>query len=166
VIDAAGVLAAVLATAPTAGVAVGAALETGDRTVVTTVLGVALVALVALVVAAPSLHTRTRRVTADRPAAVGLAGLVVATSVAGRPPLAVILAGGLAVVGWLLLARRPSVPPPPRTAVSRAGVTVGAAGVGTASAAAAVRLLPRPDPGLGGLVLLAGVAVLGVAIVR
>jgi hypothetical protein len=154
---------ALVAAVPGAGVAVGAALETGHPTVVTALVGATFLALFGAGAAAPTLSPRARRLLDGRAAEVAAAGLLVA--VATTPPRghAVAVGGGVAVLAWLLVADRPRITPP-RTRLERTGWVTIAAAAGTLFAVRGVGLLPHPEPGLGGLLLLAGVAVLGVAI--
>jgi len=78
----------------------------------------------------------------------------------------VVVVGGVAVLAWLLLADRAHLAPPPRTDLARTGMVALAATVGTVFAAGAYRAVPPLESSLGGLLLLSGVTVLGVAIAR
>jgi hypothetical protein len=155
---------ALVAAVPGAAVVVGAAIETGRPPVVAALAGMTFVAVVGAAGAAPTLWPRGRRLLEGRAAEVAVAGLLVA--VATKPPgrYEVAVAGGVSVVAWLYVVDRPRLPPPPRTVLERTGQVTIAAAAGALFAARGVQLFPRPDPGLGGLLLLAGVTLMGVAI--
>jgi len=156
---------ALVAAVPGAAVVVGATFETGRPTVVAALVGMTFVALVGAGAAAPTLWPRGRRLLDERAAEVAAAGLLFA--VGTKPPrgYAVAVAGGVAVVAWLYVADRPQLPPP-RTVLERTGQVTLAAAAGALFAVRGVRLLPQPDPGLGGLLLFAGVTVMCVAIAK
>jgi hypothetical protein len=157
---------ALVAAVPGAAVVVGATFETGRPRVVAALVGMTFVALVGAGAAAPTLWPRGRRLLDERAAEVAAAGLLFA--VGTKPPrgYAVAVAGGVAVVAWLYVADRPQLPPPPRTVLERTGQVTLAAAAGALFAVRGVRLLPQPDPGLGGLLLFAGATVMCVAIAK
>ena len=149
---------AFVAAVPGGAVAVG--------TVVAALVGLTVVSVLRTCAAAPTLSPRVRRLLEGRAAEVAGAGLLFAAG--SKPPRGhgVVVVGGVAVLAWLLLADRAHLAPPPRTELARTGTVALAAAVGTVFAARAYRVVPRLESSLGGLLLLAGVTVLGVAIVR
>lgn len=155
---------AALATLPPVAGAYGAVLETGTPATATAFLVALSVAGLAFAATLPARAPLLGEVTAGRPAGVGAACLLVAVALAGLGPVGTATAGGLAVLSWALLADEPAVAPPPRTALSRAGVATLAVGGGTVLAVGLVWVAPRAEPGVGGALLLAGVAVLGLAV--
>jgi hypothetical protein len=153
---------AFVAAVPGGAVAVGATVGT----VVAALVGLTVVAVLGTCAAAPTLSPRVRRLLEGRAAEVAGAGLLLAAGT--KPPRGhgVVVVGGVAVLAWLLLADRAHLAPPPRTDLARTGTVALAAAVGTVFAARAYRVVPRLESSLGGLLLLAGVTVLGVAIAR
>lgn len=164
VVDAGPFLAAAVATVPPVAEAYGAVVETAaSATAVAFLAALACVAL-AFAVTLPSRTPLVRSLVAGRPAGVGACGLLVAVALSGVSQTATVLAGGLAVFAWALLAPAPTLSPPPRTVLSRAGTTALAVAAGGVVATWLVGVVPRTDPGVGSVLLLAGVAVLGLAI--
>lgn len=157
-------VAAVLAALPPAAGTFGAVVETAAPSTAAAFLAALSVSGLAFAVALPARAPLVRELTAGRPAGVGAGCLLGAVAVAGLGAGATALAGGLAVLSWVLLAEEPAVAPPPRTVLSRAGVATLAVGCGTLVAVPLVGLAPRTDPGVGAALLLVGVAVLGAAI--
>lgn len=157
---------AVFAVAPPLASPVGAVVETTGPVQAGRLAAFGAVAALATLATVLARAPGLGRATAGRPAGVGAGALLVAVAVAEVPPTTAVVAGGLAVLSWLLSREGPDIEPPPRTLVTRAGTVTVAAGVGAAAAAWLVGVVPRADPGVGGLLLLAGVATLGVAMAR
>jgi hypothetical protein len=156
-------VAAVLAVVPPLSKAFGAVLETADPGVASAFLAAASIALLVLAATLSARAPVVGGLTRDRAAGVGAGCLLVAVALAGASTWATVAAGGLAILAGVLLAAEPPVAPPPRTALSRAGVATLAVGAGTLLAGSLVGLVPRTEPGVGGVLLLAGVAALGLA---
>lgn len=157
-------VAAALAAVPPAAEPFGAVVETAPASTASAFLAALSVSGLALAAALPARAPLVRGLTAGRPAGVGAGWLLGAVAVGGLEATATALAGGLAVLSWVLLAEEPAVAPPPRTHLSRAGVATLAVGCGTLVAVPLAGLAPRTEPGVGAALLLVGVAVLGAAI--
>ena len=157
---------AFVAAVPGGAVAVGVTVGTGRAIIVAALVGLTVVAVLGTCAAAPTLSPRVRRLLEGRAAEVAGAGLLLAAGT--KPPRGhgVVVIGGVAVLAWLLLADRAHLAPPPRTGLLRTGQVTLAAAAGTVFAAGALRVVPRLESSLGGLLLLAGVTVLGVAIAK
>ena len=151
---------AFVAAVPGGAVAVGATVGTAALVALT------VVAVLGTCAAAPTLSPRFGRLLEGRAPEVAGAGLLFAAG--SKPPRGhgVVVVGGVGVLAWLLLADRAHLAPPSRTALARTGTVALAAAAGTVFAARALRVVPRLESSLGGLLLLAGVTVLGVAIAR
>lgn len=157
-------VAAALAALPPAADPFGAVVETVAPSTAAAFLAALSVSGLAFAAALLARAPLARELTAGRPAGVGAGCLLVAVALAGVSAGATALAGGLAVLSWVLLAAEPTVAPPPRTALSRTGVATLAVGFGAVAAVPLVGLAPRTEPGVGTALLLVGVAVLGAAI--
>lgn len=144
----------------------GAIVDTADRPDAAAFLVALTVAALAFAVALPARAPGVRRLTAGRPAGVGVACLLVAVALSGLPTGPTVVAGSFAVLAWALLTSGAAVEPPPRTALTRAVVATGTVVVGSLVAMVLVDVVPRSDPGLGGALLLTGVAILALAIRR
>lgn len=155
---------AALATVPPAAGAFGAVVETAAPSTATAFLAALSVTGLAFVATLPARAPILAHFTAGRPAGVGAGCLLAGVALAGASPAATAGGGAAAVLAWVLLRPGPAVPPPPRTALARAGTATLVVGAGGVLAVLLVGVLPRTDPGVGGVLLLVGVAVLGVAI--
>lgn len=154
---------AALAAVPPVAEAFGAVVETVPTSTATAFLAALSLSGLAFAATLPARAPLVGELTTGRPAGVGAGCLLGAVALAGLAPVGTALAGGLAVLSWVLLAAEPQVTPPPRTALSRAGLATLAVGGGSLLAVALGDLVPPTDPGVGGALLLAGVATLGLA---
>jgi len=157
-------VAAALVAVPPLAEGFGAAVETADAGIAAAFLAAVTAAGVAFIATLPARAPLVRRVTAGRPAGVGAGCLLAAVALTGQGLPSTVAAGGLAVLAWALLAPGAAVPAPPRTTLSRGGLTAAAVAGGCLLAVVLVGTVPKTDPGVGGVLLLGGVAVLGLAI--
>lgn len=157
-------LGAALAVAPPAADATGAVLETVPPGTATAFLAALSISGLAFAATLPARAPLVGELTTGRPAGVGSGCLLAAVALATLGPPSTALAGGLAVLSWVLLAAGPRVEPPPRTALSRAGLATLAVAGGSLLAVVLGGLVPPTEPGVGAVLLLAGVAVLGLAL--
>ncbi|QLD89322.1 hypothetical protein HWV07_09895 [Natronomonas salina] len=163
-VDGGPFVAAALAALPPAADSFGVVVETVAPSTAAAFLAALSVSGLAFAAALLARAPLARELTAGRPAGVGAGCLLVAVALAGVSAAVTALAGGFAVLSWVLLAAEPAIAPPPRTALSRAGVATLAVGCGAVAAVPLVGLAPRTEPGVGAALLLVGVSVLGAAI--
>lgn len=157
-------LGAALALTPPVADDGGAVLETVPPGTATAFLASLSVSTLAFAATLPARAPLVGELTTGRPAGVGSGCLLAAVALATLGPPSTALAGGLAVLAWVLLAAGPPVEPPPRTALSRAALATLAVAGGSLLAVVLGGLVPPTEPGVGAALLLAGVAVLGLAI--
>lgn len=153
-----------LAALPPASGAVGAVAETAAPAAGRSFAAAATVAGVAMTLVLPTRLPVLGRAMDGRPAGVGAGCLLVGVALAGGSPGETAVAGSLAVLAWALLVRPAPIAPPPRTALVRAGALAGAIGLGAFVAVTLVGRVPTSEPGVGGVLLLSGVAVLGLSL--
>jgi len=121
-LDAGVFVAALLAAVPGVAPAVGAVLGTGHPAFVAPFFGALVVAVVATAATAPTLSPQAREALAARSENLVLVGLLPVPLLALGDQLVVVYAGCVAVVAWLLVADRLTIPRPPRTAHRTPGV--------------------------------------------
>lgn len=163
-IDGGGVVLGALTTVPSLGDPFGAIAETASPPLARSLLASVTISTLAVGVVVIARGPVLRRLTAGRPAAVGAGSLLVAVAMTDLPVGTTVIAGGLALLGGLLLVAPPAVEPPPRTALARVPIAVGATAVGGLIAVGLVSVVPDPAPGIGGVLVLSGVAILAVAL--